>query len=375
MLNILINLSNLKKGGSLQVATSFVLNLNKQNNYFIVLSKDVYFYFLQNRIFDSIKISYRLFLFENHTILKIFSLGNRYLDFIVIKYNINSVLTLFGPSYWRPKVFHLMGFARPNLVLQDSPFFNELNILQKTIEFFYSQLYDFHFRNNADLLFTENEFISQRVKNKYKKGVVTITNSIHDFFYSDVNVNNKININRKNLMVSNIFLTVSVNYPHKNLKIIPLVIKELINQDFNDFKFILTINKGDIQSDDLTDKYIVYLGPTPIKYVPYLYSISNFLFMPTLLECFSASYLEAMFMKKPILTSDLNFAHSICGNSAMYFDPLNPQDISKKVIQLVNSKSKQLFLIEQGVSRIKSFDDAKQRANKIVIQLENNCNK
>lgn len=374
MINILINLSNLKKGGGLQVATSFILNINSQNNYFIVLSREAYLYFLQNRIFDSIKISYRLILFQNYHIFQYLSLRNRYLDFIVRKYNINSVFTLFGPSYWRPKVFHLMGFARPNLVLRDSPFFDKFTLLQKTIEFFSSQLHDFHFRYNADLLFTENEFISNRVKNKYKKDVVTITNSLHDFFYLDINDNYKMFIDNKKGKVNNVFLTVSANYPHKNLDVIPRVITELINQDFYDFKFILTINKGEIQSNDLIDNFIEYFGPTPIKDVPYLYSIADFLFMPTLLECFSASYLEAMYMKKPILTSDLNFAHSICSNSAMYFDPLNPQDISKKVIELVNSKTKQLFLIEQGVSRIKSFDNAKQRANKIIFLMENNCN-
>ena len=49
--------------------------------------------------------------------------------------------------------------------------------------------------------------------------------------------------------------------------------------------------------------------------------------LPTLLESFSATYIEAMFHGKTILTSDLDFARDVCGEAAFYFDPLNPQSI------------------------------------------------
>ncbi len=41
-------------------------------------------------------------------------------------------------------------------------------------------------------------------------------------------------------------------------------------------------------------------------------------FIPTLLEVFSATYLEAMLMKKPIIASDLEFSRDICGESAYF---------------------------------------------------------
>ena len=55
------------------------------------------------------------------------------------------------------------------------------------------------------------------------------------------------------------------------------------------------------------------------------------MFLPTFLECFSASYAEAMLMKKPIITSNLGFAQNVCKDAAVYFDPCNPEDIIDKI--------------------------------------------
>jgi glycosyltransferase involved in cell wall biosynthesis len=51
------------------------------------------------------------------------------------------------------------------------------------------------------------------------------------------------------------------------------------------------------------------------------------LFFPTLLETYGFPYIEAMFFKKPILTSDLDFAHSICEDIAFYFNPHSVESI------------------------------------------------
>jgi glycosyltransferase involved in cell wall biosynthesis len=66
-------------------------------------------------------------------------------------------------------------------------------------------------------------------------------------------------------------------------------------------------------------KYVYNLGPIPIPECASLYKECDAMFLPTLLECFSASYIEAMYMEKPIVTSDLDFAHTVCGNSALNF--------------------------------------------------------
>ena len=95
---------------------------------------------------------------------------------------------------------------------------------------------------------------------------------------------------------------------------------------------------------------------------PHLYEEVDYMFLPTLLECFSASYVEAMAMKVPILTSDLSFARTVCGDAALYFDPLDPVSIAKKIEGLIRSKAMRQELISAGQVRVTQFNNAQQRA-------------
>ena len=99
---------------------------------------------------------------------------------------------------------------------------------------------------------------------------------------------------------------------------------------------------------------------------PEVYHESDALFLPTLVEIFTASYPEAMKMRKPILTSNLSFAHNICGEAAEFFDPLNPEDIAKKIINLSNDIERQRDLIRKGEEQLKYFETASSRARKLI---------
>ena len=77
-----------------------------------------------------------------------------------------------------------------------------------------------------------------------------------------------------------------------------------------------------IESQGLTDR-ILNLGPVDLEDLPNVYRASDALFLPTLLESFSGTYLEAMHYGLPILTTDLDFARNICRDAALYFDPEN----------------------------------------------------
>ena len=79
------------------------------------------------------------------------------------------------------------------------------------------------------------------------------------------------------------------------------------------------------------------------------------LFFPSLLESFSATYLEAMHFGLPILTSDLDFARYICGDAALYFNPWNPSDIIEKICILRDNNNLRKKLVDEGRQRISSF--------------------
>ena len=124
------------------------------------------------------------------------------------------------------------------------------------------------------------------------------------------------------------------------------------------------------------DNNILNVGPVKIENCPSLYEQSDFVFSPSLLECFSAVYPEAMFMKKPLLVSDLPFSHGVCGNAAVYFDPLSPANLAEKINYLVKHKEVQLNLIKNGEIRLKDFQSSEGRTKLFMSIIENlNINK
>lgn len=75
------------------------------------------------------------------------------------------------------------------------------------------------------------------------------------------------------------------------------------------------------------------------------------MFLPTLLESFSGTYLEAMQFGVPILTSDLDFAHEICGDAASYIDPYSIESIKDGVLRLKDDAEYGAELVRRGHAR------------------------
>ncbi|MFW5820255.1 MAG: glycosyltransferase, partial [Bacteroidota bacterium] len=99
---------------------------------------------------------------------------------------------------------------------------------------------------------------------------------------------------------------------------------------------------------------------------PSLYQECDAMFLPSLLECFSASYPEAMAMEKPIITVDLGFAHSICNDSALFFNPIDSTDALNKIEALRINADLRKNLILKGKKRLEDFPSSKERAVKYL---------
>lgn len=112
MINVLINCSNLTKGGGIQVAHSFLNEIRniKTNNFIFVCSTTIFDQLRKEKFNDR-------FYFINYDI-KVNAINaimgkNMFLSSLVEKFKINIVFTIFGPSYWKSSVFHICGFAKP----------------------------------------------------------------------------------------------------------------------------------------------------------------------------------------------------------------------------------------------------------------------
>lgn len=139
-------------------------------------------------------------------------------------------------------------------------------------------------------------------------------------------------------------LCLSRYYSHKNIEsFLPLA--ERIKSAETEIKIITTVDAEDspgaasflrqVAERGLRD-VIVNLGSVPMAQVPSLYRQVDALLLPTLLESFSGTYVEAMFYQLPILTSDLPFAHGVCGAGAYYFDPTDPDEMFAVINRMLN---------------------------------------
>ncbi|MDF2454812.1 MAG: hypothetical protein K0R51_805 [Cytophagaceae bacterium] len=118
---------------------------------------------------------------------------------------------------------------------------------------------------------------------------------------------------------------------HKNFDVlIPLA--ELIQKKKLPYEVVLTIDEkiADSFLSKIAEKEVNCIrnvGTVRREHMPGLYKACDVVLLPTLLESFGLPYVEAMAYGKPIITSDLDFAHDVCGRDAIYFNPFDAESI------------------------------------------------
>ncbi len=364
-MRVLINTAKLRFGGAIQVALSFIYECREINEH-------EYHVFVGSGVGKSLKVEdfpqnfyfYNLN-FGTVNLLKIPSISTK-LNEYEEKIKPDCVITTSGPSYWQPKVPHVMGFNLGNHIYFDSPYYKSISLYRKLRFAIKRGIHYYFFKRDASAYIVQTDDVNQRVRKALKtENVYTISNTHSGFFNNFKQVDLKLPDKQKDEIW---FLTVSSYYRHKNVEIIPFVIKELKNRGYTNVKFLLTLPPSTFtnvfKNFNTTD--IINVGVVKPEDCPALYNECDFMFLPTLVECFSASYPEAMVMKKPIITTDLPFAHSICDNAAVYYKPMDALAAADAIETLLKNEDLKLTLIENGLQRLQLFDNARDRADKIL---------
>lgn len=369
-MKLLIDNSNLLAGGGIQVATSFLNDLNRldlHNEYHVVQSfnsssainkkqfkKNFYFYDLDsnssNCLYTRIKKIRRL---EN-----------------LIKPEV--IFTVFGPSYHKSKFPKVVGFAIPYIIYRDSPFFSKISFFERIKYQFLIFIKKRSFIFNSDILIFETESaksnFSKYIKNS--SNLYTVTNTLNEVFFNNKKWETFTLENTSNFNI----LYLSANYLHKNINIIPDVIDILINKyNFLSFKFLLSVERREMDFLAKYDKNIEYLGVVPLNKIPSLYSQSHIAFIPTLLEVFSATYLEAMHMKIPIVASNMPFSRDICGKAALYCEPTNAESYADAIYELYSDSERRKELVREGILNSKRFGSSMNRTEKYLKIVDLAC--
>ena len=87
----------------------------------------------------------------------------------------------------------------------------------------------------------------------------------------------------------------------------------------------------------------------------WLYENCRAYVFPSLSEGFGLPALEAMLHGAPVISSNATSLPEVCGDAALYFDPLNVEDIAEKIGRVLSDDRLRTELITKGCEQVKKF--------------------
>lgn len=337
---IIINTANLHVGGGVQVASAFIIDLMSRkclDEYYFILSKEVYDRVIDYDGFNDLNYCLVDHLTPVQLMLLSFKLRRK-----IKEKNVTSIFSIFGPSYliFLPKtVVHYVGFANPWVLYKDSPAYNKFSFLSKLVKRFKYFIYELDFLFSSDHFIVETEEVKSRLRNNIllKNKPVDVVSNCYAPIFDSPELWDENYFEQYSFPIDKFkFCTISHDYTHKQLDLIPLVKDTLMKEYGMDVLFYVTLSESAYNNKSAYfRKSTINVGVLKPNQCPVLYKKVDGVFLPTLLECFSASYPESMKMKKPIFTSDMGFARDLCKDAAFYFDPLSVFSISEIISRFI----------------------------------------
>jgi glycosyltransferase involved in cell wall biosynthesis len=366
-LKIVINTAAQRFGGAIQVALSFINECRNfpQHEFYVwvgpgvrkSLKEDEFpanFYFEH---FDFGVISFK----------KTFEI-NRTLQKVEKKLTPGVIIATSGPSYFHSHAPQIIGYNLPLYIYPESPFLQDASTQSQFRRWLKKQLHFYYFKRDADYYVVQTDDVNQRVRKALNTDkVLTVTNTASNYYRQWESFQNKLPEKDAGKFR---FVTITSYYGHKNLELIPDVLHELRNRGMDSVEFVLTLKGENFDHYIGKNDGIHNVGPIKPEECPSLYQECDGLFLPTLAECFSASYPEAMLMEKPIVTTDLGFARSICGEAALYYEAKNAKAAADQIECLIINKKLQKDLVSKGKKQLETFDSPQDRARKYIELCE-----
>lgn len=371
MKKYLLNVANLHVGGGVQVAVSLIDDLAKSSleigNVEIWLSSVI-----QENL---TKVGTDLSRFGSVKIINLYGIKAIFKFKLtwIYAYNYEAVLTLFGPSYLllKPKK-HIVGFAYPPLIYPDVAIGFYQGILRQRAERMYLFLRGYFFKR-IDILWVELEHVKSRLvelKLVKEDKVRVVHNAISNVFLTP-DVWTGLNMNAQSKRVKLGYL--GRNYVHKNTNIFPEVKKKLKDQFGLEVDIYVTFTEKEWTS--CTEEFkscIINIGPLLLTQCPQFYQNMDGIIFPSLLECFSATPLEALVMKKPIFLADREFNRDAVGEFGLYFDPLNVNEIAGVLARYFHDSKRDNEFFNDAFNYVVSSFKSTERMNDLYKILKSN---
>lgn len=351
---ILVNASNLHGGGGVAVASSAVSALaalpDAAGSITVLASTEV----AQNlmRMGASLEAFAEYMQFDTYGLSALIRKKPlRYRDF-------DAVFTVFGPLY-SPVVGakNVMGFAQPWVAYPHNSAYSLLAARDRLKTRLKFELVAAFFAT-ADVLIVEQEHVRKALRKRrlFRSKTVDVVPSVVDSIYFDETRWSPVSLPPRagDLRLG----VVSRNYTHKNLGILPQVKTALKENHGIDAEFFVTFSDDEYAScsSDFRDNVSNH-GTLALAECPSFNSQLDGVVFPTLLECFSATPIEALAVRTPLFASDRPFIRDTVGKHARYFDPLDPESIARCIYDYFRLPTQeQNEMTEAGFQHVASAD-------------------
>ena len=162
--------------------------------------------------------------------------------------------------------------------------------------------------------------------------------------------------------------------PHKNFDILPDVLKELKSLGIENVRFRVTIPSSDplfemyqkqLKANGLEGRIITQGRCSQIELAE-MYRQCQICFLPTLLEVFSASTLEAMYFRLPVVATGFDFNTEVMGDTCLYYEPMNARAAAEQIKKYINSESLREDKKQKMDRRLEMFCDYDKHFNEIL---------
>lgn len=325
----LLNASNLHVGGGVQVATSFIDELSRMESSAKSISLLV-----SNEVGENlVRIGCDTDTFASYEVFNTYGLSSIKASWQGKFSGYDLVFTIFGPAYFLFQPFYsVVGFAQAWIIYPENDAALSASFLSR-YKFRFKYFMQSLFFRRADRLIVEamhvkSGLVSRGISAVNKIDVVP--NCVSSLYFDSA----KWSPLRRKIAASSALRIgyVGRDYVHKNLGGLPDIRRALRENYQLDVEFYVTFSDAEWQArSELFKAEINNVGVLDISECPSFYQHLDAVIFPSLVECFSATPLEAMVMAKPVFASDRDFIRDVCGDLVNYFDPHEVNDIARVI--------------------------------------------
>lgn len=373
MKKILINASNLHVGGGIQVAASFIFEFSKMLEEFS--NFDIYIYAStevnKNLVLQGVNVK----ILNSYTVLDVNGL-EALIPSVSRKFKgFDLIFTLFGPFYSLITApVHIVGFAQAWIIYPNNDCYSMLSFVKriKTKLIYWTKSHFFKLANElvVELDHVKHGVITQLGVSPDKVHVVH--NCISSIYFYESKWQSLV-INKFAGFIRLGYL--GRNYIHKNTALFPMIVTELEQIHGIKSRFYVTFTEQEWAACTPEFRSVcINVGPLTVAQCPSFYQAIDGVVFPSLLECFSATPLEAMVMEKPLFASDRAFNRDICGPYAHYFDPLSATSAAQSIAKIFNLTAPNPDALRAARQHALQFSNSRKRAEKYLALLVSKVN-